>query len=154
MQRPRAGEVNPQSPGRKETDHENNAEERQAAGISTVYCLLCTVYFQGAFTLVEMLVVVVILGILISLLGVAVQRGLATAKRAGNRVEIGQFDTGMQAFLQFLQGGLHSEQNRFCEKRWQITPRPNVNNPLYQDSYQYLLRLWPASRHCSQRATD
>lgn len=98
---------------------------------------------RDAFTLIEMLVVVVIIGILLSLITVAVNQGLKVARRAVNRTEIEQFKTGFEAFKKTYSVDWIPSRIVLCETLANYTAPANASNPLYQDSYQYLGKLWP-----------
>jgi len=109
--------------------------------LTTDYCLLTS--SRRAFTLVEMLVVVVILGILVSLITGAVIRALAVARRTGNRTEISQLNAAVETFKTFYKVDYIPSRIVLCETLTNYTTGPNAGTQLYQESYQYLLRLWP-----------
>lgn len=99
---------------------------------------------RDAFTLIEMLVVVVIIGILAALITAAVSYALNTAGRARNRVEISQIQSAVEAFKAKYNKNIPSR--LFLSETGNYTP--GGSDPawlvlLKQDSATYLSAIWP-----------
>jgi prepilin-type N-terminal cleavage/methylation domain-containing protein len=110
--------------------------------LATDYWLLAT--SRRAFTLVELLVVILILATLIGLLTSAVTRGLGVGKRSRNRSEISQLELAIANFQQRFKVGYLPSRMKLAEV-FSAANYPNVGVPgsLDADSVQFLTQMFP-----------
>jgi prepilin-type N-terminal cleavage/methylation domain-containing protein len=93
---------------------------------------------RSAFTLVELMVVILIISILSALLTVAVTKGIGAAKRTRNMVDIRQLANAIDAFkafykVEYIPSSIHLSE----------TGNYNIGVPSDAESLAYLQRLWP-----------
>ena len=96
---------------------------------------------RSAFTLVELMVVILIISILSALLTVAVSKGITVAKRTRNMTELRQLAAAIDAFKADYKVDYIPSTLVLFSKQSDYT-----NSSSFQpatDSYAYLLRLWP-----------
>jgi type II secretory pathway pseudopilin PulG len=94
---------------------------------------------RGAFTLVELLVVLSIIILLVSLTAAAVLKFLVQGPTVTTRTEISQLETAIQNFLANRKVEHIPSRIRLCKKANGYT----LSNQLDKDSYQYLHRIFP-----------
>src|SRR5258708_7465403 len=102
---------------------------------------------RQAFTLIEVMVVLVIVALLVALLAAAVYKGLAAGKRTKNRVEISQLETAMAQFYQRY-GVYPPSRLMLCEQLGYYHTIPTslsspYLSPLAADSVAFLTKIFP-----------
>jgi general secretion pathway protein G len=98
---------------------------------------------RSGFTLVEMLVVIVIIGVIMGLISAAVVKALGTGKQAKNRAEISQLELAVEAFKQKY--GVYPPSRIMLAKKRAYYPT-NPTDPLYplaNDSIAFLTKVFP-----------
>lgn len=102
---------------------------------------------RSAFTLVELMVVILIIAVLVSLIGSAVWRGITKAKQTQNRSEIAQLAAALEAFKTRFGVGYPPSRIRLCERYayYDLSTGPTGNpvNQLDFDSVNFLRRMFP-----------
>ncbi len=94
---------------------------------------------RSAFTLVELMVVILIISVLSALLLMAVSRGIAAAKRTRNMVEIRNLAASVDAFKTYYKV-------EYIPSRLYLSETGSYNLSFastQSDSFAYLQRLWP-----------
>jgi prepilin-type N-terminal cleavage/methylation domain-containing protein len=113
--------------------------------------MLCAPHSQNrclsartAFTLIEMMVVILIVGILFALVAGAVALGLTKGKQTRNRVEISQLEEAVEQFKQRF-GTYPPSRILLCEKPTDYTNSALAvaNAQLAQDSQALLSKMFP-----------
>jgi prepilin-type N-terminal cleavage/methylation domain-containing protein len=101
---------------------------------------------RRGFTLVELLVVLVIIGLLASLITIAAVKGIGAARRTGNRVDIGEMDTALSQFKQRF-GFYPPSQIILCEVLADYyvggLPANGFKTQLHQDSMAIISKMFP-----------
>src|ERR1700730_7394489 len=106
---------------------------------------------RRAFTLLELLIVIAIIGLLVSLVTAAVMRALAKGRETQNRIEIGQLETALEQFKTRF-GVYPPSRLKLCENRnWYdlstttnpVTGQIVPNNQVDTDSVQFLMTMFP-----------
>jgi prepilin-type N-terminal cleavage/methylation domain-containing protein len=103
--------------------------------------------YRPGFTLIELLVVMAIIGILMSLLLAAVFKVLLKSDEVTTRNEITQLASAVQAFqtkygVQYVPSAIALCDNVSAYYK-NGDPNQGFQNQLYQDSFQYLMKIWP-----------
>ena len=99
---------------------------------------------RRAFTLVELIVVIAIIGVLVSLLLAAVMKALSKGDEAEARSDIGQLAQACQAFqVQYKIKDPFPSRIKLCKKFPQSEGGYNMSQQLDRDSAEFIQRLWP-----------
>src|SRR5713226_6706873 len=98
---------------------------------------------RRGFTLVELLVVIVIIGLLAALITVAAVKGLGAARRTSNRIDIGTMDTSLAQFKQRF-GFYPPSQIILCEvlSDYYVPGTSNFKTQLHQDSMAIISKMF------------
>ena len=96
---------------------------------------------RSAFTLVELMVVILIITILSALLAMAASRAIGAAKRTRNQLDIRQLAAAVDAFKTAYHVDYIPSKIVLSENGQIYTTLAGA--PLYSDSLAYLQRLWP-----------
>ncbi len=96
---------------------------------------------RSAFTLVELMVVILIISILSALLTVAVSSAISKGKKTRNQVDISQLTLAVEAFkarykVDYIPSRLYLSESG---KTYQVAS----GVPVVADSFAYLQRIWP-----------
>jgi general secretion pathway protein G len=94
---------------------------------------------RRGFTLVELMIAMVIIGLLVSLLTVAVVKALNVGKRTKNRAEISQLEAALSQFKQRF-GVIPPSRLKLCEH----LNNYNLNNQLDADSVAFITKMFPS----------
>ncbi len=103
---------------------------------------------RGAFTLVELLVVIVIIGILAGLISAAVIAAFGKGKVVRNRTDLAQLDVGLTSFKTYFKlTEPPPSRFRLYEKYSDYISSPDniqmKGNPIDDESIAYLVRMFP-----------
>src|SRR5438309_711365 len=100
---------------------------------------------RQAFTLVELMISIAIVGLLIAMLTDAIYKGLMKAKEARNRIDITQMEVSLEQFKQRF-GVYPPSRLMLCENAQYYFNPPGSStyaNQLAQDSLAFLQKMFP-----------
>ncbi|OYV85435.1 MAG: hypothetical protein B7Z73_13595 [Planctomycetia bacterium 21-64-5] len=107
----------------------------QSSSPSTVYRLPSTRRSRAAFTLIELLMVIVIIGMLVALASTAAVRAIATGLNAQITTEIGLPDSAMQTYKNEIAGGAPPDCTLMTAALGTPASSPTANQaPVQQDT--------------------
>ncbi len=101
---------------------------------------------RSAFTLVELLTVIAIIGVLVSLLMAAVFKVAGKGEEVNVRSDISQLSQGITAFMTKFNLTDPPPSRLFLSSNkndYFVTPGGPLKPGVFQDSYEYLMRVWP-----------
>jgi prepilin-type N-terminal cleavage/methylation domain-containing protein len=98
---------------------------------------------RSAYTMIELLVVILVIGILVAITVPVLNKVIINARQTTARQEIAQLDAALQSFMSTYQVSYIPSRIRLCSLQSTYTTSPSPTAGLDADSQQYLIKLFP-----------